>query len=109
MPCYDPIKSVEYIDRRVNGLTAKQLDAILCGVLDVDRAKVARLKPGQLIWDLVDWVEVGLPRSLAERWRQDHRERRWRETAEKRQQLNRRAGLAKLTDAEKKALGLKGD
>lgn len=113
MPCYDPRDSgggVEYVDVRVNGLTAKQLDAILCGVLDVDRQAVANLRPGQLLWDLVDWKEVGLPRTVAEKWHENHKKtdelRRKREEDEARARAARRSGLRKLTYEERKALGV---
>lgn len=111
MPCYDPRDSghhTEYVNVRVNGCTAKELDAILCGVLDVDRAK---LKPGVILWDLVDWEEVGLPRRVAERWHKKHREademRKRAEAQERERNRLRRDALRKLSLAERRVLGIR--
>lgn len=111
MPCYDPRDrggTIE-VDRTVNGCTAAQLDAILCGVLDIDRNK---LKPGVLAWDLVDWDEVGVKRSVAEMWHRNHREtdriKREREERENSLQRLKKSALSKLTQEEINALKRKG-
>lgn len=111
MPCYDPRdngRTIE-VDRPVNGCTAAQLDAILCGVLDVDRNK---LKPGVLVWDLVDWKEVGVKRSVAEAWHYNHRQkdkiRKEREARENNLQRLKKSALSKLTQEEIDAIKRKG-
>lgn len=112
MPCYDSRDhghtTIE-VDRRVNGCTAAQLDAILCGVLDVDRDK---LKKGVLVWDLVDWDEVGVSRATAEMWHRNHREadRKKRERQLREKTLNdlKKSALSKLTPEEINAIKRKG-
>lgn len=111
MPCYDPRDNgphTEYVDVKVNGCTAKELDAILCGVLDVDRAK---LKPGVMLWDLVDWEEVGLPRAVAERWHKRHREtdamRKRVEAQERERKRLHRDAIRKLSVEERRVLGIR--
>lgn len=110
MPCYDPRDnpSVQYVDRKVNTCTVDQLDAILCGVLDVDRFKLINHKG--LIWDLVDWQEVGMSPSVAKRWHEEHKRTDARKKAERKaaeeQKKLRSSGLSKLTEDELAALGL---
>jgi hypothetical protein len=112
MPCTDggvPYESYRTPQPRYyNGLTAEQLEAVLCALLTND-ATILGVVPAEI------WEESGVTYKEAMRWWKSHKAadeaRRALEDAERRQRIRletlRESGLNKLTDAERLALGLK--
>lgn len=120
MPCSDGGVPYETGPRRYNGLTAEQLEAVLCGVFTVleDASKLGNtpLAPGAIgdVMARMDWTEIGVTRTQAVNWWDSHkvadkvrreREEMRRLEAERNDRL-KKSGLNKLTPAERIALGL---
>lgn len=108
MPCYEPRDyDSTPVDVKVNGLTAKQLNALLCGVLDFYQSHYN----DAILWNKVDWEECGLHMSDALMWHQRHKiadeQRRQRERDEANRKKLIADGLKKLTYQERIALGIK--
>jgi len=112
MPCNDGgmFRSDE---DRARGLitTARDFEAVLCGILSNIRDRANRREdPIGNLFESVDWEEVGVTRKRVEKWWKDHQkedeERRAREALEAARKRVRDEALAKLTPAERKALGL---
>jgi hypothetical protein len=98
--------------RTYNGLTAEQLEAVLCGLFTVleDHGLVGGYSIAAWL-AAVDWEEAGVTRKQAADWWKAHkaadkarleRETRIREEAEL-----KASALSKLTPAERNALGIK--
>lgn len=103
MPCTGggPSYSDEYYKER------DKFEALLCGILSSVE------KSGQQVSSVfndIDWKEAGVKRGWAEDWWVEHKEedaeRRIREAEEASREAARISALSKLTNAEKKALGL---
>lgn len=120
MPCYDARDHEPVQPRLYHGLTAEQLEAVLCGLMTVleDAGTVGGvpLSANHIADALgrVDWAEAGVTRKQATDWWKAHkaadkarrdREARIREEAERKERLKASA-LSKLTPAERIALGL---
>lgn len=106
MPCssdYGPSIHTEYVEKEHDGKMA----ARLCAVLTTLEAR------GWLhqTLDNIDYKEAGITRKSLQNWWNEHKqrdvERRLREQEEARRMRVKRNALAKLTDAEKKALGVR--
>ena len=107
MPCNDGSNSWGVVERPTrHGLDIDDFEAVLCGVfteLDIE---------GELYLWLgdIDWKEVGVSRAEVETWWTAHKKedeaRRDREQAERDKKALKASALAKLTDDEKKVLGL---
>jgi len=86
--------------------TARDFEAVLCGILS------AMITTDEVKYWLneVDWKEVGVSRKRVEKWWKEHQkedaERRKREEALQAKLAARESALAKLTPAERHALGL---
>lgn len=115
MPCrtYEPENDVP----RYNGLTAAELEAVLCGVFTVltemstsDSATSPKINLIANVFDAVDWDEAGVTRRDALGWWSRHRiadnARRAREREEEARLQLREAALAKLTPVERHVLGI---
>lgn len=123
MPCSDGGPSLEQIEAQQSLYKKRQKEialtrSVLCGICT---ALEAPGKPGlkgidglPKVLDKVDWEEVGFTRVEFAAWWNEHKledqQRRDREQAAKRKAETRKAlqksGLAKLTPAERKALGI---
>jgi hypothetical protein len=103
MPCTDG--GVPYPPSREEILDSKT-PAMLC-------ALIGALEKSDYLdaLDRIDWKESGLTRNQFEEWWGIHQQRdearRKREAEQKRIAALREEGLSKLTDAQKRALGLK--
>lgn len=62
MPCYDPPRTVEELNR-YGDMSKGQIEAVLCGAM----------RSG-LSLDAINWRDVGVERSLVERWWKRHQE-----------------------------------
>lgn len=125
MPCTDggvPYESYRTPQpRKYNGLTAEQLEAVLCGLFtvleDASTAAGAPLSANHMADALgrVDWTEAGVNRKQAVDWWKSHKaadkarhEREARIKAELERQAKLKASaLNKLTPEERLALGIK--
>lgn len=105
MPCRDQYDPVPTKTKR-HGLTIEDFEAVLCGMFTEMEAD------GELgLWlGDIDWAEVGVSRKMVEAWWEAHKKedefRRAKELAERVKEERRKAALAKLTDEDRKALGL---
>ena len=103
MPCTDggPSYIEEYYEAGV------KFEAILCGILTSVEKSGRQVSS---VFNDIDWKEAGVKRSWAENWWVEHKEedaeRRIREAEEAAREAARISALSKLTNAEKKALGL---
>lgn len=111
MPCLGPTPDEWNAERRAKGTLAgeREFEAVLCGVLSAirDRDGAAEV----VCWlDTVDWQEVGVPRERVNNWWAAHQfedeQRRSRERRDAERATVRSEALAKLTPAERKALGV---
>ena len=105
MPCrVDDWDDVPRATKR-HGLAIEDFEAVLCGMLTV-LEKEERL----FSLDDIDWDEVGVSRKMVEAWWEAHKKederRRAKELAERVKEERRKAALAKLTDEDRKILGL---
>lgn len=99
MPCFDPDYNAQALFRQGREHT-KRLEAMLCAVL------TAAAKGGvqAAIFHHYDAAEAGIPaKDVLDWWEQHQKEDRERREAEL--ERDRASGLAKLTPAERKALG----
>jgi len=107
MPCSDNWPSEPQAERRYHGLTAEQLEALLCAILTYDESVLGVIMPEQ-------WAESGITLNQAKAFWKDHqaddklrREREARQRDEAvRQAMLKASALKKLTPAERTALGL---
>lgn len=104
MPCYDGGQRDE--DERQVRQDAHEMKAILCGLLTV----LDRKSQTDNVLDLVDWKEVGVSRKKVHGWWMAHRAedemRLAKEADTKRKKLVKEQALKKLTDEERKILGV---
>jgi hypothetical protein len=131
MPCYDERSHNSYYDEYSTERKAKErAEAMLCAVLNIlETCTVQKsVDPStsntafRNVLGMIDWQEAGVSRKALESWWKEHKEldrqRRIREekarnaavgvAAKKaREKAAREAALAKLTEADRKALGLK--
>lgn len=107
MPCNDGSNSWGAVERPTrHGLNIDEFEAVLCGVFtELDAEGELYLWFGD-----IDWKEVGVSRQAVETWWTTHKKedeaRRAREKAECDKKALKAGALAKLTDDEKKVLGL---
>lgn len=111
MPCLGPTPAEWDAERRRNGTLAgeNEFEAVLCGILSTIRLRDGDDELGKWL-DCVNWKEVGVPRKRVEKWWKEHQaadeERRATELREANKNKVKRDALAKLSPAERKALGL---
>ena len=106
MPCrVDDWDDVPKATKR-HGLAIEDFEAVLCGIL----SEIEFHDELDYFLGAVDWDEVGVSRKMVEAWWTAHKKederRRAKEAAEKAKEEKRKAALAKLTDEDRKALGL---
>lgn len=100
MPCRD--------DRSDNSAYNKLalVEAVLCGTLTV----IEKKQDVSVLFDKIDWQEAGVSRQDAETWWENHKEydkqRKEAEQKEKNRQALVQSAASKLTDEEKKAIGI---
>lgn len=111
MPCLGPTTEEWNAERRAKGTLAgeREFEAVLCGLLSAMRdTHGAAAVDGWL--DAVDWKEVGVPRKRVAYWwaahQMDDARRRYFERLGSEEARARSEALAKLTPAERKALGV---
>lgn len=106
MPCrVDDWDDVPRVTKHY-GLAIEDFEAVLCGIL----SEIEFSDELDHFLGAVNWDEVGVSRKMVQAWWTAHKKeddkRRKREAAEARKNELRKAALAKLTDEERKALGL---
>lgn len=106
MPCRDWTVEDEW---RMRGSAEKaMLSASLCAILTLLEKDPAGFV---LMLKKIDWKEAGVSKREFMRWWEDHKEkdaaRQVREAKEKAEKKIRDEALSKLTDEEKKILGVK--
>ena len=93
-------------------LTWAEYQSVLCGILTAAKQKAERTgyKEVELLLDEVDWEEVGVKRAHVVNWWKAHQKedenRRKREAERREKERLRQSAIEKLTDEERKALGL---
>lgn len=107
MPCYD---SRDHDGSATEALRARVvfMEAALCATLNALR-RINLIHADPL--DSIDYVEAGIAKKDLNRWWQEHiakdEARKIREEADRQRKVLREDALAKLSDEEKKVLGLK--
>lgn len=114
MPCNDGSWDDDVRVSRDDVREHRMLEAALCGVFTVLEATGKNLGGGSNLLstlNAVDWEEAGIKRKAVEMWWKAHKkkdaERRERERLALEKDARKKAALAKLTDEDLKALGLK--
>lgn len=108
MPCRDEMAEAQ--DRKRDYQELAFLRAGLCAVLTVMEKNMKKKTFAQYI-DCIDWKEAGVTKREFLGWWEDHKEKDRKRLAAMEKQLKeikiRKEALAKLTDEEKKILGVK--
>lgn len=103
MPCYTDPPTKEELNS-IGHMVAGQLEAVLCGLLTTH---------GAALLDKLNYAEIGVSEDLVRRWWRVHQYkdklRREREIADARKYATAKKARAKLTPAERDALGLNDD
>ena len=113
MPCMMHDEDWDNRSRKNSGMTSQEFEAVLCGVFTslVKRSTETGVDELFVVLRDVDWIEVGVKPAQVKTWWRRHLKqdeaRRAQEAAEKERQRIKAQALSKLTDEEKKALGIR--
>lgn len=112
MPCLTWPDDWNRPKRKTQIDTVAEFKAVLCGILTAAKQKAERTGYAEVeaLLDEVDWKEAGVKRVHVEKWWEAHQKedeaRRKREAEKREKDRLRQSAIKKLTDEERKALGL---